>query len=134
MGRGASPPQRPPRDGSSPLAPSLPQVRERVIDEIDAGIGGAVARQGYDSISARARTTGRQKLGWLGLSLLRSGVSAVMPKSAVLHAPPVPEVAFLVEAAACRQARFSRSEALFATLSQLEAKDRAQRPLDRASA
>ena len=99
-----------------------------------AGIGGAVARQGYDSISARARTTGRQKLGWLGLSLLRSGVSAVVPKSAVLHAPPVPEVAFLVEAAARRQARFSRSEALFATLSQLEAKDRAQRPLDRASA
>lgn len=97
-----------------------------------AGIGGAVARQGYDSITARARTTGRQKLGWLGLSMVRAAGSVVVPRSAVLHAPVRPEVAFLVDAAARKEARFSRSEALFSALSQLEAKDRARRPLDRA--
>ncbi len=99
-----------------------------------AGIGGAVARQGYDSINARARTTGQQKLGWLGLSLARSMASVVLPKSAVLHASPVPEVAFLVDAASRKVARFSRSEALFSTLAQLEARDRTHRPLDRAGA
>lgn len=99
-----------------------------------AGIGGAVARLGYDSISARARTTGRQKLGWLGLSLARSAASVVVPGSAVLHAAPAPEVAFLVDAAARNKAAFSRSDALFAVFAQLEAKDRASRPLDRAGA
>ena len=99
-----------------------------------AGIGGAVARLGHDSITARARTTGRQKLGWLGLSLIRSAGTVIMPNSAVLHAPPMPEVVFLVDAAARKQLRFSRSDALFSALAQLEAKDRAGRPLDRAQA
>ncbi|MBC7739540.1 MAG: phytoene/squalene synthase family protein [Candidatus Saccharibacteria bacterium] len=99
-----------------------------------AGIGSAVARLGHDSITARARTTGRQKLGWLGLSLIRSAATVIVPNSAVLHAPPVPEVAFLVNAAARKQQRFSRSDALFSALAQLEAKDRAGRPLDRVQA
>lgn len=89
---------------------------------------------GYDSISRRARTTGRQKLGWLGLSVLRSAASVVVPNSAVLHAPLLPEVAFLVEAAARKHPRFNRSDALFSLLAQREAKDRRQRPLDRAGA
>jgi phytoene synthase len=97
-----------------------------------AGIGGAVGRNGFDSINARARTTGRQKLGWLGLSVARSVGSAVMPRSAILHAPARPEVAFLVDAAARREARFSRSDALFAALVQLESVDRAGRPGDHA--
>ena len=99
-----------------------------------AGIGGAVARAGYDSISARARTTGRQKLGWLALSSLRSLASTALPVPATLHAAPRPEVAFLVQAAARKSTRFSRSDALFAALAQLEAKDRANHPLDRAGA
>ena len=97
-----------------------------------AGIGGAVARNGHDSITARARTNGWQKLGWLGLSLTRSAASTLLPGSATLHAPARPETAFLVEAAARKSARFSRSEALFAALAQLESKDRARSPLDRA--
>jgi hypothetical protein len=44
------------------------------------GIGGALARLDHDSVTHRARTTGRQKLGWLGLSLVRSGVSVVLPQ------------------------------------------------------
>ena len=97
-----------------------------------AGIGGALARAGHDSITTRARTSRRQKLGWLGLSVLRSAASVALPVPAVLHAPPRPEVAFLVDAAACRTARFSRSAALFAALAQLESQDRSSRPLDRA--
>ena len=97
-----------------------------------AGIGSAVAAQDHDSITRRARTTGRQKLGWLGLSLTRAAASTFLPRSAILHAPPIPEVAFLVDAAARKQHRFSRSEALFSALAQLEAKDRGQSPLDRA--
>ena len=98
------------------------------------GIGGALARLGYDSVTHRARTNGRQKLGWLGLSVLRSGVSTLLPQSAVLHAAPQPEVAFLVDAAARRSSHYSRSDALFAVFAQLEAKDRADRSLNRARA
>ena len=98
-----------------------------------AGIGGAVARLGYDSVSQRARTTSGQKLGWLALSVARAAASVVLPTSAILHAPARPEVAFLVEAAARKQARFSRSDALFAALAQLESHDRANRTLDRAT-
>ncbi|MGB8814823.1 MAG: phytoene/squalene synthase family protein [Paracoccaceae bacterium] len=99
-----------------------------------AGIGGEVSRLGYDSITTRARTTGWQKLGWIGLSMVRSATSTVLPGSALLHAPARPEVAFLVEAAARTEARFSRSDALFAALAQLELQDRSGRPLDRAGA
>lgn len=88
------------------------------------GIGAEVARGGFDSVTRRARTSGRQKLGWLMLAGLRAGVSAVMPRPAVIHARPAPEVAFLVEAAARRRAARARSEALLSVLAQLEAKDR----------
>jgi phytoene synthase len=98
------------------------------------GIGGALARLDHDSVTHRARTTARQKLGWLGLSMVRSGVSVVMPGSAILHAPPQTEVAFLVEAAARKSSAYSRSDAMFAVFSQLEAKDRSDRSLNRARA
>ena len=88
------------------------------------GIGAAVARAGHDSITVRARTTGRQKLGWLMLSGLRTAGSAVMPRPAVIHARPAPEVAFLVDAAARRRSTPARSEAMLTLLAQLEARDR----------
>jgi phytoene synthase len=88
------------------------------------GIGVEVARAGYDSVSRRARTTGRQKLGWLMLSGARTALSSVMPRPAVLHARPVPEVAFLVEAATRPRQAVRRSEALLGVLAQLEARDR----------
>jgi len=93
-----------------------------------AGIGGAVRRNRYDSICHRARTTPVQKLGWLMLALLRTGGTAVMPVSPVIYARPLPETAFLVEAAARRTGHAGdRTEALFAVLAGLKAKDRAQR-------
>lgn len=63
------------------------------------GIGKAVRRNEYDSFASRARTNGRQKLGLLGLSVLRCVSGMIMPQSAVLYSKPLPEVAFLVDAA-----------------------------------
>jgi 15-cis-phytoene synthase len=94
------------------------------------GIGGAVRRNGGDSVTRRARTTKAQKLRWLGRSVLRSATSAVLPQSAILHARPAVETAFLVDAAARRVAAQGRGEALLSVLAQLEARDRARRGLD----
>ncbi len=148
---------------SNPMpSPGLRRLTQRLLDEADvlyrrseagisalplgcrpgiyaarhvyAGIGSAVARLGFDSVTQRARTTSRQKLGWLGLSVARSAASCVVPSSAILHAAPNPAVAYLVAAASAKTTRFSRSDALFEALSQLESKDRLARPLDRARA
>jgi len=95
---------------------------------IYAGIGQRLTAMDYDSISARARTGKLQKIGWLGVSMLRSGVTMVMPRSAVIYAPPLPEVAFLVDAAAETPVRApARSDALVDVLSLLEQRRRAER-------
>lgn len=91
---------------------------------IYAGIGGSVARMGHDSITARARTTRTQKIGWLMLSGVRTAASVVLPRAAVIHARPAPEVAFLVDAAARRRPAPPRSDAMLSVLAQLEARDR----------
>ncbi|MDJ1017798.1 MAG: phytoene/squalene synthase family protein [Paracoccaceae bacterium] len=103
-----------------------------------AGIGGAIRKNGYDTISYRARTYKSQKIGWLALATARAGVSAAMPRSAVLHAQPLKECAFLVEAAAKSQPAAGvwgegRTGALLAALAELESRDRRQR-LERQSA
>jgi phytoene synthase len=94
---------------------------------IYGAIGAEVARAGHDSVTRRARTTGRRKLGLIALAGVRAAASPVMPQSARLHAAPLPEVAFLVTAAARGSQRASRSEALISVLAQLEARDRARR-------
>ncbi|MEM9267329.1 MAG: phytoene/squalene synthase family protein [Pseudomonadota bacterium] len=94
---------------------------------IYGGIGAQIAANEYDSIRWRARTTGRQKLGWVAQSIVQAGALSVMPRSAIIHAQPLPETAFLVNAAAERphSARFHRSTALLSVLAHLEAQDRA---------
>ncbi|MEO1551584.1 MAG: phytoene/squalene synthase family protein [Pseudomonadota bacterium] len=94
---------------------------------IYGGIGVRIAANGYDSLRHRARTTGAQKLGWIARSILQAGAVSVMPRSAVVHAQPLPETAFLVAAAARPGARagHSRSTALVSVLAHLEAQDRA---------
>ena len=92
---------------------------------IYAGIGAAVARNGHDSITRRARTGSGRKMGWLALAVTRSATTVVLPRAAVLHAAPVPEVAFLVAAAARAEPHKGRSDALLSVLAQLEARDRA---------
>ena len=95
---------------------------------IYAGIGAQVQKAGYDSFTTRAHTSKPQKIGWLGLSMLRAGTTMVMPKSALLYAAPLDEVRFLVDAAARYPARqASRSDAFIGALAQLEHHSRKQR-------
>lgn len=89
-----------------------------------AAIGQQVAKAGFDSVTTRARTSGRRKLALLTLSGAQAALSPLLPGSARLHARPAPEVAFLIEAAAKPDRRASRSEALIRVLSQLEHQDR----------
>ena len=65
-----------------------------------AGIGGAVRRAGYDSVTARARTGAARKGLSMGLAAGRAAASLALPRHPALYAPPVPEAAFLVAAAA----------------------------------
>ena len=94
---------------------------------IYAGIGGRLSRLRYDSLAVRARTSRTQKLGWLAQSLALSGTSTIMPQSAVLYARPLPEVRFLVDAAAQGARPTPRSDSLFEALATLEAKRQADR-------
>jgi 15-cis-phytoene synthase len=91
---------------------------------IYAAIGSEVARGGFDSVTRRARTGRGRKLAMIGRAVGSAALSHVMPKPALLHARPVPEVAFLVEVAGQRSPRQARSETLLAILAQLEAQDR----------
>lgn len=88
---------------------------------IYAGIGAEVRRQGCDSIGQRAHTSSLQKLGWMGHAALRAGTSVVMPKSAVIYAQPLPEVAYLVNAASRGDAHVGRTRALLDVLADLSA-------------
>ncbi len=66
---------------------------------IYAAIGTKLRSMGHNSIAARAVTTRSQKMGLLGWSLVRTGTTMVMPRSPMIHAKPLPETAFLVDAA-----------------------------------
>jgi phytoene synthase len=90
---------------------------------IYGAIGHQVAAQGHDSVTTRARTSGRRKLALLGLAGVRAALSPVLPAPAWLHARPAQEVDFLVQAAA-QHPRASRSETLIGVLAQLKAQDR----------
>ncbi|MEM6372216.1 MAG: phytoene/squalene synthase family protein [Pseudomonadota bacterium] len=93
---------------------------------IYAGIAGRLRSMEYDSISARARTSKAQKLGWLTQSVAQSAASMVMPRSPVLFAKPLPEVQFLVDAAA-RGGSAARSDSLFEALAALESRRMTER-------
>ena len=103
-----------------------------------AGIGAAARANGFDTVNHRAATGTGQKLGWLGLSLLRTAATMVMPHQATIYARPLPETRFLVEAAARADRQpapwgAARSGALMAALAQLETHDRAQKLARRAA-
>jgi phytoene synthase len=114
------------RRASSGVAALPPDCRLGILAarHIYAAIGAQVARAGHDSVTRRARTSRGQKLVLMGRALGASALTCVMPQPAQLHARPVPEVTFLVEAAGQRSARPQRSETLLAILAQLEARDR----------
>ena len=88
-----------------------------------AGIGSAVARQGYDSITRRAHTSRAQKLGWMARAAAYAAASTIMPRPATVYAPALDEVQFLVTAAATprqdRKGVRSRAAAIIDTLADL---------------
>ncbi|MCC6007411.1 MAG: phytoene/squalene synthase family protein [Rhodobacteraceae bacterium] len=95
---------------------------------IYAAIGGQIARAGHDSVSRRARTGAARKIALATLALGQAAAGTVMPRSALIHARPLAETRFLVEAAARRTreaaAGEGRAEALLQLFAQLEARDR----------
>ncbi len=89
-------------------------------------IGRRLARLDHDSISTRATTTGGHKMRLLGLAMIRAAWVSVTPESPVIYARPLPETAFLVEAAAHPAPQTKEwSEPLLSVLSQLRAQDTA---------
>lgn len=89
-------------------------------------IGRKLARMGHDSMSRRATTTGGHKMRLLGLSMVRAVVASVIPESPVIFAPPLPETAFLVRAAAHPAPnRATWGDPLLSVLSQLKSQDHA---------
>ena len=91
---------------------------------IYGGIGREVQKAGYDTISTRAHTSKGQKLGWIAQATLQTGASVMMPQSAVVYARPLPEVAFLVDAAARKTpARPFWGDDVLAILSDLKARE-----------
>jgi phytoene synthase len=69
-----------------------PAIRAAAL--IYADIGRAIARRGHDSVTGRAHTSSARKL-WL---LARAWLGAVRADAAAWREPPLPEVAFLVDA------------------------------------
>jgi len=91
-----------------------------------AGIGGAVAARECDSVTARAHTGGVQKAARLSLAAARAAGTLAMPRSPLFYARPLPEVAYLVEAAAdpAREADPGRADRLVSLFAALERRDR----------
>ncbi len=95
---------------------------------IYAGIGSEIRRAKFDSVTRRAHTSKGQKLGWLMLSATRAVGTLVMPQSPLVFAPVLPEVAFLVDAAADHKAPQSDwSDRLLETFAQLAERDEMRR-------
>jgi phytoene synthase len=97
-----------------------------------AGITTDLARHRYDSINRRAHTSGRDKIRLMSKALMHAATLSAFPQSAVLYAEPLPEVAFLVDAASETPASTSqwgegRTGAFVEVLAQLEYNDRARK-------
>lgn len=69
-----------------------PAIRAAAL--IYADIGRAIAKRGHDSVTGRAHTSSVRKLWLLG----RAWLGAVRADAAAWREPPLPEVAFLVDA------------------------------------
>ena len=92
---------------------------------IYAAIGHSIRQNGYDSVSQRARTSKPHKLALIAKAGLRAGGTLVIPASPVLYARPLPEVAFLVDAASEGTSPLGegRAAALLDILAELKARD-----------
>ena len=93
---------------------------------IYAAIGHAVARNGFDSITHRGRTSKGQKLRLIGKSAARAAGSVILPKSPMLFAQPLDEVRFLVDAVAVNapQSNTGRTGSVLAVMAELKERER----------
>jgi len=83
-----------------------------------------VRRNGHDSINFRARTNKAQKIKLIGKAGLRAAATIALPRSPVIYAKPLPEVAFLVSAAAdMRVAPPTRMDGLMVVMTELRARE-----------
>ncbi|KAA9006843.1 15-cis-phytoene synthase [Histidinibacterium aquaticum] len=94
---------------------------------IYAAIGREIRRNGHDSVSMRARTGSLQKIALMGEAVVLSATTSMMPRHAVLHAPPLPETAYLVDAAARTGPAPQRTVELLDLMADLARRDRAGR-------
>ena len=98
---------------------------------IYAAIGARVRAADFDSVTRRAHTGKGVKVALAGKAVLATGVSTILPRSAVIHAPPLPETAFLVDAARRESPRGSRFDdrvnGLTDLFMELKARDQQQR-------
>jgi phytoene synthase len=93
---------------------------------IYAAIGTKLRSMGHNSVGARAVTTKSQKAVLAGWSLARTGMTVVMPRSPMIHAKPLPETAFLIDAAAhAEQPHWS--DTVTGALASLKQKDLAEK-------
>lgn len=90
---------------------------------IYAGIGREVRRNGFDSVTRRAHTTMRQKLGWMAQASGRAAIGMVMPRSAVIYAPCLDETAYLVSAAGRTDRVPGRAQAIVDLLAEIRLRD-----------
>ncbi len=91
---------------------------------IYAGIGTAVRRNGFDSVTMRGRTSTSQKLALIAKAGVRTVGTVVLPQSPVIYAQALPEVRFLVDAAARGEAAApGRAEALISVLAELKRRE-----------
>ena len=91
-------------------------------------IGKHIAAANYDSITNRAFTTKIEKIGFLMLSLANTAAVSVMPRSAIVHAEPLEEMKFLIDAAHQGQPAKNfldrKASAVMNILEQMERRDR----------
>ncbi|MAD95419.1 MAG: phytoene synthase [Rhodobacteraceae bacterium] len=91
---------------------------------IYAGISGAVRKNQHDSINFRARTSKVAKVKLIGKSAIRAAGTMLLPTSPVIFAKPLPEVKFLVDAAAGVEPKvMGRTESLLNTLAELKSRE-----------
>ena len=94
-----------------------------------AGIAQDITKHDYQSVERRAHTSKSDKLRLMSKALIQSATMSLMPQSAVVHAPPLREVSFLVEATSKAPKPQSvwgegRSGAFVEALAQLERHER----------
>lgn len=96
---------------------------------IYAGIGRRIAAAGHDSLTRRARTSTGEKLALVAGATARVAALGALPRPAALKAPPLPETAFLVEAAAAAAPVWGagRAGTVVSILAQLASRDRDRR-------